>query len=148
MPSKSDGTTTPTSSAAGRSTSGNGVAAAPRRGGLTIADKVVERTAGQILKDLPGVGGTSSGLFGIGASSSLETRPSVDVTLSGRSCTLAVEVGLSYPTPIAEATEQVRTTLSTEIERLTGVTVRQVDVDVRWLRSSVGGSDRGKRSLQ
>ena len=75
-----------------------------RRGGLTIADKVVERTAGQVLKDLPGVGGTSSGLFGIGASSSLDTRPSVDVTLSGRSCTLAVQLGLAYPTPIAEAT--------------------------------------------
>ena len=121
---------------------------AHRRGGLTIADKVVERTAGQILKDLPGVGGTSAGLFGIGTNSSLETRPAVDVTLSGRSCTLAVDVGLSYPTPIAEATERVRTTLSTEVERLTGVTVRQVDIAVRWLRPAAVGTDRGKRTLQ
>lgn len=119
-------------------------APAPRRGGLTIADKVVERTAGQILKDLPGVGGTSAGLFGIGANSS----PAVDVTLSGRSCTLAVDVGLSYPTPIAEATDRVRTTLSNEVERLTGVTVRQVDIAVRWLRPAAAGTDRGKRTLQ
>lgn len=72
----------------------------------------------------------------------------MDVTLSGRSCTLAVELELRYPTPIAEATEQVRTTLSTEVERLTGVNVRQVDIDVKWLRSAAAGSDRGKRSLQ
>lgn len=119
-----------------------------RRGGLTIADKVVERTAGQILKELPGVGGTSAGLFGIGASSSMDTRPSVDVTLSGRSCTLAVSLGLSYPTPIAEATEHVRTRLSSEVERLTGVTVRQVDIAVRWLEPRSSGTDQGRRSLQ
>ncbi|MGC2939553.1 MULTISPECIES: Asp23/Gls24 family envelope stress response protein [unclassified Brevibacterium] len=119
-----------------------------RRGGLTIADKVVERTAGQVLKDLPGVGGTSSGLFGIGASSSLDTRPSVDVTLSGRSCTLAVQLGLAYPTPIAEATERLRTTLSAEVERLTGVTVRQVDISVRWLAPDSSGANRGRNRLQ
>ncbi len=119
-----------------------------RRGGLTIADKVVERTAGQVLKDLPGVGGTSSGLFGIGASSGLDTRPSVDVTLSGRSCTLAVRLGLAYPTPIAEATERLRTTLSAEVERLTGVTVRQVDISVRWLAPDSAGVDRGRNRLQ
>ena len=119
-----------------------------RRGGLTIADKVVERTAGQVLKDLPGVGGTSSGLFGIGASSSLDTRPSVDVTLSGRSCTLAVQLGLVYPTPIAEATEHVRSTLSTEVERLTGVTVRQVDISVQWLAPESSGANRGRSRLQ
>ncbi|WP_152347092.1 Asp23/Gls24 family envelope stress response protein [Brevibacterium sp. CFH 10365] len=119
-----------------------------RRGGLTIADKVVERTAGQVLKDLPGVGGTSSGLFGIGASSGLDTRPSVDVTLSGRSCTLAVRLGLAYPTPIAEATERLRTTLSAEVERLTGVTVRQVDISVRWLAPDSAGANRGRNRLQ
>lgn len=119
-----------------------------RRGGLTIADKVVERTAGQVLKDLPGVGGTSSGLFGIGASSGLDTRPSVDVTLSGRSCTLAVRLGLAYPTPIAEATERLRTTLSAEVERLTGITVRQVDISVRWLAPDSAGVDRGRNRLQ
>jgi hypothetical protein len=42
----------------------------------------------------------------------------------------------------------VRTTLSTEVERLTGVTVRQVDIAVRWLRPAAAGTDRGKRSLQ
>lgn len=119
-----------------------------RRGGLTIADKVVERTAGQVLKDLPGVGGTSSGLFGIGASSGLDTRPSVDVTLSGRSCTLAVQLGLAYPTPIAEATERLRTTLSAEVEHLTGVTVRQVDISVRWLAPDSAGANRGRNRLQ
>nr|WP_216657105.1 Asp23/Gls24 family envelope stress response protein [Brevibacterium sp. CT2-23B] len=115
---------------------------------MTIADKVVERTAGQVLKDLPGVGGTSSGLFGIGASSSLDTRPSVDVTLSGRSCTLAVQLGLAYPTPIVEATEHVRSTLSHEVERLTGVTVRQVDISVRWLAPESSGANRGRNRLQ
>lgn len=120
---------------------------AAQRGGLTIADKVVEKTASQILGDLPGVGGTTSGFFGLGSNSSLDARPSVDVTLSGRSCTLAVQLGLRYPSPITEATEEVRTRLSAEVERLTGVTVRQVDVDVKWLKSTAT-SGPGTRSLQ
>ncbi|TSI12676.1 Asp23/Gls24 family envelope stress response protein [Brevibacterium aurantiacum] len=116
-------------------------------GTLTIADKVVEKTASQILKGLPGVGGTTSGFLGIGANSSLENRPSVDVTLSGRSCTLAVQLGLSYPSSITEATETVRERLSTEVEHLTGVTVRQVDIAVRWLKPESASGGRGARSL-
>lgn len=118
------------------------------RGGLSVADKVVEKTASQILKDLPGVGGTTSRLFGLGANSSLDSRPSVDVNLSGRSCTLSVQLGLSYPSPITEATEAVRERLSTEVEHLTGVSVRQVDVEVKWLKPASTGSGRGTRSLQ
>ncbi|WP_166974576.1 Asp23/Gls24 family envelope stress response protein [Brevibacterium atlanticum] len=148
MPSTLDATPQSTASASTAAATADRSDPSARRGGLTIADKVVERTAGQILKDLPGVGGTSSGLFGIGANSSLDTRPSVDVTLSGRSCTLAVSLGLSYPSPIAEVTEQVRTQLSSEVERLTGVVVRQVDIAVRWLKPRSSGSDQGRRSLQ
>lgn len=72
----------------------------------------------------------------------------MDVALSGRSCTLAVQLGLAYPTPIAEATEHVRTTLSSEVERLTGVTVRQVDIGVKWLAPDSAGANRGRNSLQ
>lgn len=120
---------------------------ASSHGSLTIADKVIEKTASQILKDMPGVGGTKSGLFGFGASSDLDTRPSVDVTLSGRSATLSVQLGLAYPTPITEATETVRRHLSSELEAHTGVTVRQVDVEVTWLKPNASGSSHGVRRL-
>ena len=121
---------------------------AASRGGLTIADRVIEKTASQILKGLPGVGGTKAGLFGLGSSSGLDTRPSVDVRLSGRSCTLEVQLGLQYPSPITEATESVRQRLGTEVERLTGVNVRQVDVEVTWLKPRSSGNGRGTRVLQ
>lgn len=121
---------------------------AASRGGLTIADRVVEKTAAQILKGLPGVGGSKSGLFGFGSSADLDSRPSVDVTLSGRSATLEVQLGLAYPSPITEATETVRNRLSTELERLTGVSVRQVDVEVKWLKPQGSGPRSGTRDLQ
>ena len=118
------------------------------RGGLTIADRVIEKTAAQILMGLPGVGGTKSGLFGLGSSTDLGSRPSVEVTLSGRSCTLEVELGLQYPSPITEATESVRRRLNTDVEALTGVSVRQVDVAVKWLKPTASGTRSSGRSLQ
>ncbi|WP_350269840.1 Asp23/Gls24 family envelope stress response protein [Brevibacterium sp. CBA3109] len=121
---------------------------ASSRGGLTIADRVIEKTASQILKGLPGVGGTKSGLFGFVSNADLDSRPSVDVRLSGRSCTLEVQLGLTYPSPIAEATESVRRRLSTDVEALTGVSVRQVDVAVKWLRPQLSGSGNSVRNLQ
>lgn len=119
---------------------------ASSRGGLTIAGRVIEKTASQVLKGLPGVGGPKAGLLGRG--SSRDARPSVDVTLSGRSCTLEVQLGLAYPTPIAEATDSMRRRLSAEVEALTGVAVRQVDVEVKWLKPNASGSGSGMRSLQ
>lgn len=121
---------------------------ASSRGGLTIADRVIEKTASQILKGLPGVGGTKSGLFGFVSNADLDSRPSVDVRLSGRSCTLEVQLGLTYPSPIAEATESVRRRLSTDVEALTGVSVRQVDVAVKWLRPQPSGTGNSVRNLQ
>ncbi|AOP55277.1 MAG: Asp23/Gls24 family envelope stress response protein [Brevibacterium aurantiacum] len=121
---------------------------ASSRGDLTIADRVIEKTASQILKGLPGIGGTKSGLFGLGSSADLDSRPSVDVTLSGRSCTLEVELGLQYPSPITEATESVRRRLSTDVEALTGVTVHQVDISVKWLKPNASGSGKTVRNLQ
>lgn len=121
---------------------------ASSRGGLTIADQVIEKTASQILKGLPGVGGAKSGLFRFGSNADLDSRPSVDVTLSGRSCTLEVELGLAYPSPITEATESVRRRLSTDVEALTGVNVRQVDVTVKWLKPHTSGSASSVRNLQ
>lgn len=121
---------------------------ASSRGGLTIADRVIEKTASQILKGLPGVGAAKSGLFGFGSNAELGSRPSVDVRLSGRSCTLAVELGLAYPSPITEATESVRHRLSTDVEALTGVTVRQVDVSVKWLKPQASGHGSSARNLQ
>lgn len=118
------------------------------RGGLTIADRVIEKTASQILAGLPGVGGAKSGRFRFGSNADRDSRPSVDVTLSGRSCTLEVELGLAYPSPITEATESVRRRLSTDVEALTGVSVRQVDVSVRWLKPHTSGSGSSVRNLQ
>ncbi|QQB14811.1 Asp23/Gls24 family envelope stress response protein [Brevibacterium casei] len=123
------------------------IAVAASRGSLTIADRVIEKTASEILKGLPGVGGSTSGFLGIGGNSSLDTRPSVDVTLSGRSCTLDVKLGLAYPLPISATTETVRQQLSTEVESLTGVTVRQVDIDVTWLKPESASHPSEVRSL-
>ncbi len=116
------------------------------RGSLTIADRVVEKTASEILKGIPGVGGTTSGFLGIGGNDSLDARPSVSVTLSGRGV-LDVRLGLRYPLPISQTTESVRETLRTEVESLTGVAVRQVDIDVTWLRPEGTGRSAEVRSL-
>ena len=101
---------------------------AERRGTLTIHEQVVSKIAGQLLVNIPGVGGTSRGAFGLGSSEGMSTRPRVDVALSGRSAVLSVEVGLTYPSPIRKLTEDIRQRLFDGVTRLTGITVRQVDL--------------------
>ncbi|RBP66994.1 cell envelope-related Asp23 family protein [Brevibacterium sanguinis] len=97
------------------------------RGTTTVADRVIEKTASQVLRLRPEVERPASRMAAFGARGSL---PAVSAQLSGRSCTLAVRVGLRYPCPIAASADALRRRLMAEVEDLTGVRVRQVDVDV------------------
>lgn len=100
-----------------------------RRGKLVMAAKVVEKVAAQAASEAA-AGGRSGGLLGIGAKTDLSARPKVDVDLSGTTATIDVEVAVAYPTPIRQATEQVRTHVIDRVHQLTGVTVTRIDIDV------------------
>nr|WP_082369575.1 Asp23/Gls24 family envelope stress response protein [Arthrobacter sp. ERGS1:01] len=103
------------------------------RGQTVLADKVIEKIAGQVARDESPAVGSSGGFLGIGAHADLSARPKARVELSGNIATLSVEVGLVYPVPLRQATEAIRRRISTRVTELTGVQVRQVDIQVSWL---------------
>lgn len=99
------------------------------RGKLVLAAKVVEKIAAQPASEVSAAGGTSGGVFGIGAKTDLSARPKVDVHLSGRTATVDVAVAVAYPTSIRKATDRVRRHIIDRVEALAGVQVTRVDVD-------------------
>ena len=103
--------------------------------GRTVLDrKVVEKIAGQVASEESFAGGSSGGFLGIGAHSDFSARPKVTVELAGNIAVLGVEIGLLYPVPLRQVTEQLRRRISERVTALTGVEVRQIDITVSSLK--------------
>jgi uncharacterized alkaline shock family protein YloU len=104
------------------------------RGRLVLAEKVVEKIAGQAAAEVGATSGRSSQVLGVGDPDP-DARPRVDVDLSAVSADLALKVGIAYPGSIRRATQQIREHVTRRVEELTGVDVRRVDIDVTLLHT-------------
>ena len=116
------------------------------RGQTVLANMVIEKIASQVASDESFAGGSSGGFLGIGAHADLTARPKASVELTGNLATVSVEVGMLYPVPLRQATENLRQRIRTRVTELTGVEVRQVDIKVSWL-TNTHGTSRGERKL-
>ena len=89
------------------------------RGHTDIDGKVVERIATQALTELPqaGTGGTQR----------------VKATVDGHLTTLRLTVSVTYPEPVRRVTRRLREHVTARVGELTGLEVRQVDIDVARL---------------
>ncbi|MCC3275459.1 MULTISPECIES: Asp23/Gls24 family envelope stress response protein [unclassified Arthrobacter] len=116
------------------------------RGETVLARRVLEKTASQVARDETFAGGSSGGFLGIGVRADLSARPDASVQLAGNIASLKVTVGLPYPVPLRQATEQLRRRITERVTALTGVQVRQVDITVAWLRPPQ--SEPRRRKLQ
>lgn len=115
------------------------------RGQTVLAARVIEKIAGQVASDEASAGGSSGGFLGIGTRADLSARPKASVELAGNIATLRVEVGMLYPVPLRQATEELRRRIATRVTELTGVDVRQVDIRISWL--TTGTDTNGRRKL-
>lgn len=123
-------------SASSSSTTSN--AAPPRpaltgRGKTVISQHVMEQVTSQIASEVTHAGGTSGGLLGFGSHTDLSARPGAKVELSGQQASIALEIVLDYPAPLAATTDRVRRHVITKVQQLTGVEVTRVDIDVTGL---------------
>lgn len=116
------------------------------RGSLTIAEKAIEKIAGQIASEVPGVSGSSGGFLGIGEHSDEDARPKVKVQLSGLIASVHVSAGVRYPAPLRSTTERLRREIREQVSSRCGVDVRQVDIDIDTLVSQKHSTSR--RELQ
>lgn len=112
------------------------------RGQTRLAEKVIEKIAGQVASEESSAGGSSGGFLGIGAHADLSARPQASVELSGNIATLSVEVGMLYPVPLRQGTEELRGRIRARVTELTGVEIRQVDIKVSWLTTDRGTNGR------
>lgn len=117
------------------------------RGRLTISEKAIEKVAGQIASDTPGIHGSTGGFLGIGSHDDEDARPKVKVQLHGLTATIHVRAGVRYPAPLRATTERLRDQIRTQVGARCGIDVRQVDIDVVNLVGSVDTAP-GRRELQ
>lgn len=115
------------------------------RGQTVLAARVIEKIAGQVASDESSAGGSSGGFLGIGTRADLSARPKASVVITGNIATLSVEVGMLYPVPLRQATEELRRRIAARVTELTGVDVRQVDIRISWL--TTGADANGRRKL-
>ena len=108
-------------------------AAVAERGRTVIDQRVVEKIASQAAAEVSAAGGQTGGLLGIGTKIDLDARPSASVQLAGRTATVAVKVGVAYPSPLRAVSRDIRRHLITRVGQLTGVEVQRVDVEIAWL---------------
>lgn len=114
------------------------------RGQTVVAARVIEKIVGQVASDESSAGGSSGGFLGIGSRADLSARPKASVELTGNIATLRVEVGMLYPVPLRQATEELRRRIAARVTELTGVDVRQVDIRISWLTTGTDTSGRRK----
>ena len=102
--------------------SGDTVADPGRRGLLVLAPRVIERIAARAASEVDGVAGRGSAFSSRGVQA--------DADLDGSTATLAVRLGVAYPSPVGRVASEVRRRVSDRVQELTGVAVTAVRVTV------------------
>jgi uncharacterized alkaline shock family protein YloU len=107
----------------------------PETRGLTqIADRVLERIAAHALTEVKETGGAARRLLGVPLGHDSEhTAPRVTARVDGNLATLRIRISVLYPAPIRQVTRRLRDHVTARIGELTGLDVRQVDIDIAAL---------------
>ncbi|MGW7329253.1 Asp23/Gls24 family envelope stress response protein [Streptomyces sp. NPDC054840] len=124
---------------AGKTLTGpTGAGTAPgTRGRTTIADSVVEKIAGMATREVPGIHSLGSGMartLGAVTDKVPGGRPSVSrgvkVEVGERQAAVDLDVVVEYGVAIVDIAAEVRTSVITAVERMTGLEVVEVNIAV------------------
>ncbi|MEU6645471.1 Asp23/Gls24 family envelope stress response protein [Saccharomonospora sp. NPDC046836] len=100
------------------------------RGTLQIAHLVVRKVAEYAAGRVVGTASVERRVAGLGVG---RRGASARVAGSGNDVDLRLDLALHYPAPVREVVEQVRTTVTAEVEHLTSYRIRALDVTVSAL---------------
>lgn len=101
------------------------------RGETRISDRAVARIVARAAGEVEESGGLGRSLLGVPVPGRRAAR--TEVRVDGHLVTARVALSLTYPMPVRETARRVRENVRERVEALTGLTVRQVDVDVAEL---------------
>ncbi|MFD7260106.1 Asp23/Gls24 family envelope stress response protein [Streptomyces sp. NPDC059874] len=123
---------------AGKTLEGDtGAGTAPEtRGRTTISDSVVEKIAGMATREVPGIHSLGTGMARtLGAvSDKVGGRPSVSrgvkVEVGERQAAIDLDVVVEYGVAIVDVAADIRTSVISAVERMTGLEVVEVNITV------------------
>ncbi|MGL5930363.1 MAG: Asp23/Gls24 family envelope stress response protein [Dermatophilaceae bacterium] len=115
------------------------LAAPAERGRTVIEHRVVERIAARSCLDVAGVVRAGSDLDRLVG----RRLPGVSATVAGHRARVALEVAVTWPTPLADVAARVRDHVSATVTGLAGLEVDAVDVEIA--RMAAAGSGDGRR---
>ena len=114
---------------------------AATRGRLEIADRVIERIAGQAAAEVDRATGAPRRVLGVSVGSQTD-HPHVSARVDGHVAVVGVVMSVAWPAPVTEVTEQVRARIVQQLADLVGVRVAQVDIRVTALVSEQSSERR------
>ena len=101
------------------------------RGTLTVDEKVVERVAGYAVTLVDGASAAPRRVLGVTVSeATADTGASVKARVDGHTATIDASVAIGWPASVRSVSTQLRDRVREDVERLTGVHVDHIDVDV------------------
>lgn len=128
-----------TAQAAGTGTTQAAGTGAAQRGTTTIPAKVVAKIAAEAAYETGNVGSNAGGVLGIGARRNFSSRPEAQCELYGQVAVLHMNLGLVFPTPLADTIEAVRAHVRSRVEHLTGLSVGKINIEISWLNPAGPG---------
>jgi len=104
------------------------------RGRTEIADRVLERIAARAVSEVDQAGGAARRLLGVPLGrDTMRAAPRATAHVDGQIATVQLRMSVTYPAPIREVTRRVRDQIITRVGELTGLDVRQVDIEIARL---------------
>lgn len=107
------------------------------RGRTTIRDRAVARIVVKAAQDVEASGGLGRTIVGVPVPGRRPAR--TEVRVNGDIVTAKVALSVTYPMPVRAVARRVRQSVRDRVMELTGLTVRQVDVDVAELGRPAAG---------
>lgn len=111
-----------------------GAPPAEARGRTEISDRVVERIAAQAVAEAEHAGGAASRFLGVKLGrDTQDTVAQATARVDGQLATVQLTLSVIYPQPVRQVTRDVRDRVISRVGELTGLDVRQVDIEIASL---------------
>ena len=103
------------------------------------AQRGTTKIAAEAAYETGNVGSNAGGVLGIGARRNFSSRPEAQCELYGQVAVLHMNLGLVFPTPLADTIEAVRAHVRSRVEHLTGLSVGKINIEISWLNPAGPG---------
>jgi uncharacterized alkaline shock family protein YloU len=104
---------------------------AAERGSLSVSDRVVERVAGYAVTLVDGASAAPRRVLGVPVGEARDDKEAlVDARVDGHTATISTSVAIGWPASVREVAARLRQHVREDVERIAGVRVAHVDIDV------------------